>query len=171
MAKRKSTTPKLGTCWHEAGHAVAALAQGLHVITVSVMAEQDWNGSCVQPSLLMYDARGRKQLARCCIISTYAGIEAERLNDPNASEELSQSDFDHAFEMSREYGVLPRGCGYVGDDVHHAFLDRLRGEARRLVRRHRDEIRRLALALSKRRTLTGEQAKAVVQSTHSDAAD
>ena len=49
----------------------------------------------------MYNVTGRrerKQMARACIITSYAGNEAERLHDENASEELSRWDFDNAFE-------------------------------------------------------------------------
>lgn len=103
-------------------------------------------------------------MARTCIITSYAGIEAERLHDPAASEALSQEDFDNAYETSVSYEVFPRGCSYVGDDVHLQYLLRLRGEAHRLVRRHRVEIERMAKALSNRGTLTGEEARTILAS-------
>lgn len=166
--KKTFTEKERGTAYHEAGHAVALLVQGLHVEQVSIRAEDDYNGSCVQPSLLMYNVtskRERKALARRCIISSYAGIEAERLIDPDAPEWHGQWDFQNAFEISREYVVLPRACAHVGDDLHDAFLLRLRREARGLVGRHRPLIDRLATALLRARTLTGDQARAVLEGT------
>jgi hypothetical protein len=144
------------TCWHEAGHAVAALVQGLTFNEVNVAREGDQNGYCIQPSLLMYDVsskRERRARARGCIIVSYAGIEAERLLDPDAPQWHGDADFQNAFETSRDYEVLPRGASFVGDEIHIAYLDRLRRQARRLVTQHQATIQRLAEALSVNRRM------------------
>jgi hypothetical protein len=68
-----------------------------------------------------------------------------------------------AFNTSRQFGVLPRHMSCIGDEYHQAYLDRLRKEAGRHVRRHREVIARLAEELLQRTEMSGEDVEAVVK--------
>ena len=72
----------------------------------------------------------RRKLARKMIIRLYAGLPAQRLVDPNPAEYHGESDDEEAFELSKRWGVFHRGMSHAGDDVHQAYFDRRRGEAR-----------------------------------------
>jgi ATP-dependent Zn protease len=153
------------TAYHEAGHAVVDLALGLTVQKVSIVPDDASNGFCRGPSVQLYEASGRKErrtVARAAIISCYAGLEAQRLVDPNPAEHHGDGDEDEAFELSRRWGVLPGRCDFIGDDRHQAYLDRLRTEARRLVKRQRAAVARLAAELLARRELEGAEVERIV---------
>jgi hypothetical protein len=82
------------TAFHEAGDAVALLAQGLSFdrATIRADAERESLGSCLSPTEYGYDTHGtreRKQVARQIVIGCYAGQEAERLADPDADSAIS----------------------------------------------------------------------------------
>lgn len=160
-------TPDLqATAYHEAGHAVVSLALGLAIDHVSILAGKGYTGSCTGPSVLGYEAanqREQRSIARALILSCYAGMHAQRLVDPDAPEEQGFDDDADAFNLSQNCAVLPRSCQTVGDEQHIAYLDRLRQEARRLVRRHRRAIGVLAQALLRRNELNAAEAKAIVQ--------
>jgi hypothetical protein len=51
----------------------------------------------------------------------------------------------------------------VGDAYHLAYLDRLGGEARRLVKRHRAVIAKFAELLLRRQELKGAEAEEFIQ--------
>jgi len=159
---KKTKPPKMETCWHEAGHAVIAFALDIHIESVSAVAKPYAYGVCKHLNPLFLEPRYRRANARACIVMAYAGIEAAKLHEPNADESTSAQDFRDAFEMSRDFVVLPRSCTYIGDDAHDAFLLKLRGEARHLVKRHRHQIERLALLLMDRHTLTGIEARKAI---------
>ena len=155
------------TAYHEAGHAVVMLAFGLEIneVTISPDAERDSNGHISHPPPLGYTTssmRDQRSLVRAMILSSYAGMEAERMVDPDAPDYHGAGDTETAFSLSRMYGVLPRRMEYVGDDAHWRFLDRLKSESRYLVRSLRGPIGRLADELLSKATLTGPEVDALV---------
>jgi ATP-dependent Zn protease len=155
------------TAYHEAGHAVVMLAFGLEIdeATISPDAERDSNGHISHPPPLGYittGVRDRRSLVRAMILSSYAGMEAERLVDPDAPHYHGAGDADTAFYLSRTYEVLPRKMEYVGDDAHWRFLDRLKSEARHIVHDLRGPIGRLADELLSKTRLTGAEVEALV---------
>jgi ATP-dependent Zn protease len=158
-----------GTAYHEAGHAVITIVLGLPVtdVTIQFAEEDNANGSMTHPSPLMFDVttqRERRTIARSQIIACYAGYPAELLTDPDADAALSQGDEENAFDLSRQYAVLPRSHrGYVGDDVHVGYLGRLKAKARRLVQTHQAEIAVVAAALLERTSLSGDEVKQLLQ--------
>ena len=157
------------TAYHEAGHAVAEVVQGLSVSSASIVADADDDslGRCYSPPVLGYEfnsAREQRQVARASIVGCYAGVEAQRLVDPAPADFHGQADDEQAFAVSREYAVLPRSCEFVGDDAHMAYLERLRREARRLVRKHRRAVEAVAEALLQHETLDGVDIEAIVES-------
>src|SRR5262245_53654256 len=74
--------------YHEAGHAVADLVQGLTVITISIIPDGNNNGTCWSPGDY-YDAtlRERRAIGRAIVLGCFAGLEAGRLFDPDAPED------------------------------------------------------------------------------------
>jgi hypothetical protein len=159
---------RLATAYHEAGHAVVSFALELAVTTVSIRGGDEYHGVCLKPNVLHYNTSSRQErrrIARDMIVSAYAGMHAQRLVDPDPPEHHGDSDDAEAFDLSRQWDVLPRGCGCVGDDRHLAYLDRLRAEAGRLAMRHRGPIEALAGALLLRTELSGEEAKAAAGMT------
>jgi ATP-dependent Zn protease len=154
------------TAFHEAGHAVAAVVQGLHVVSVSVVETRNYVGVCLEPTALGYQFENwneRRQIARACIIGSYAGLAAERLVDPDAPDLHGQNDEVDAMQTSTDYVVLPPSCRSIGDEAHLAYLSRLREKARWLVRKHRDTIGDVAAALLKHGTLDGARVEEIVQ--------
>jgi ATP-dependent Zn protease len=148
------------TAYHEAGHAVANLVQGLTVDRVSIIPGEGFNGRCRSPGALGYrfsNARQRRAIGRAIIVACYGGIEAERFIDPGAPEYHADDDMAIALEQSRLLEVFPRYMRRVGDEWHMAYLERLRGEARRLVKRHRAAVAALAEELLCREELDGAQ--------------
>ena len=131
---------------------------------VSVRPGEDYHGVCQHPNVLHYDAanlRERRRIARDMIVACYAGVHAQRLVDWDASDQDGASDQEDAFELSRQWQVLPRRCSFVGDDIHFAFLEKLKAEAGRLVWRHLASIEALAAALVERTELDGDEAKVI----------
>jgi len=80
-----------------------------------------------------------------------------------ADELGSRLDNDQAFHLSAEFSVFPQRMSSVGDDVHYAFLDRLRNEAYRLVTKHWSAVEALAEELFERKTLNGDTIEAIVR--------
>lgn len=154
------------TAYHEAGHAVVTFAQGLTIDTVSIIPAEDYNGICLEPSVLGYrfeSWRDRRAIARALIVVCYAGMHAQRLVDPNAADWHGDGDESDAFQLSQNYEVLPRYCSWVGDDAHDRYLDRLRQEAKRLVMKHRTAIAALAEALLQEKEVDRSAAEAIVE--------
>ena len=155
-----------GTAYHEAGHAVVSLVLGLIVERVSIIAGDDSEGRCTGPSVLACHSSGRKAqrvTARANIVACFAGMPAQRLVDPQAPDYHGEQDDEDAFELSRQFEVLPRGCSHVGDDRHWEFLNKLRTEAARCVRRNKQAIAALAQALLIQSELAGDAVERIVR--------
>jgi len=159
MSERQPTLQE--TAYHEAGHAVISMHFGLAVNEVTIRPDLNNGtlGSVSGPNTLYgYEyagARERRKCVRQTIIGLYAGLEAEKLINPHANEELSGNDETQAFDLLRDYPI-PH-CGYVGDDVYCAYLEKLRKEARRMVKRLRPMIASLADELLSRTEMTGQE--------------
>jgi len=155
---KRTTKSVQSTVYHEAGHAVAASVQGLPTNKVTIRETQDFWGQVTHPSVLMLETSGKRdqnQVVRQYVIMLYAGFEAERCFNPDADEALSGGDFDQAWNLPREFRLPIRGCSYIGDEVYERYLERLRKQARSLVRKHWGLIRILAQELLERKTMTG----------------
>ena len=154
------------TAYHEAGHAVAALSKNIPITEVTIVEKDDSWGDCLHTGVMGFyhqDMRQRKQIARDCIIVSYAGLQAEMLFNPDADKNKSQEDDSNAFYLSRQWCVLPRSCRCVGDDAHWNYLHRLQREAHRLVKRHWIAIVAVAEALLGHKTLTGDEVSKIYQ--------
>jgi ATP-dependent Zn protease len=155
----ETVSEKRAVCYHEAGHAVvrAHFQHAIDGATVVPNEEQNTLGCVTSQGLMLYDANVRRRVTRESILSAYAGLEAEKLVNPDYDPDQSVSDFDLAFELLRKYPGRIRGCSYVGDDVYHARLEYYRKESAKLVRHLWPVIERVALALEERDTLTADE--------------
>jgi ATP-dependent Zn protease len=165
--RKRSDKELQATAYHEAGHAVITIAQGLTIDTVSIIPGGYFNGRCIQPTVYGYDRSNKREdrsIARALIISTYAGMHAQRLVDPDAPSFHGDKDESDAFDLSREHGVFPRYMDFVGDECHRAYLDKLRLEARRLVNRYCKSIEKLAELLLQRKTLERPEVEQLIES-------
>ena len=159
------------TAWHEAGHAVVAIYFGLPFFEVTIVPSEGADGHVSHPTPLGIDfgfadtPAERRRCARQQILSDYAGLEAARLIHPEASEDSGEHDRNKAMAASCLYQVLPRRHNglVIGGEHHREFLDRLRGEARRLVRRLREPIRVLARELLDRATMNQAEAERAIR--------
>jgi len=159
----KGQRKRLGTAYHEAGHAVADTVLGLHVTNVEIVRRKDTLGRSSSLGILRYEGGSRREqrsIARDAIISAYAGVEAQRLVE-TPEVYADDADRNNAFWLSRTYCVMPRNCSYVGDDSHVAYLERLRTEAKRLVRREWTKIEAVATELLAKRKLTGDRVREI----------
>jgi hypothetical protein len=147
------------TAIHESGHAIALLAQRLPFEKATIRPGSDFLGRVTHATPLMFEPRERRQVARGMILCCYAGFEAEQIAYPHADAGFASQDYENAFDLSREYGVLPRSCAMIGDDAHDAYLERLKGEARRLMRTHWLAVDAFAGLLLKKTTVTYDAAK------------
>ncbi len=150
----------INLAYHEAGHAVVAILEGLHVKSVSI--RRGSGGLSDSRSFFVYGYHFRngwekRMIARSCILGVLAGTAAEQQYSPEATETLSHDDFNQAFELSREFAVLPRSAKCIGDDAHLAYLERLQKEAARLVRKNWRAVVAVAEALMEKKTLKAEE--------------
>ena len=102
---------------------------------------------------------------RSHIVALYAGFVAERKFSLDADKRLSEEDDAMAFNLSREYEVMPRRQCAVGDEIHEAYLDRLRTEARSLVRTNWRWVGVLAQALQDAEVLSGAEAVEILNAS------
>jgi hypothetical protein len=164
------------TAYHEAGHAVACLAQGLLLKSVSVARGPDSRGRVL--SLGLYDYRvdlpaGRyrremDRIARRLLLMKLAGPAAEVAFDddwwniPGMLLEtdvcLWPKDFLDTFRLTPDC----RGTDAdLGEDARRRYLWWWWHRARRFVDRHWGEIEALARALCGRKVLDEKAARAV----------
>jgi ATP-dependent Zn protease len=154
------------TAYHEAGHVVIAIALGLTVKKVSIVPGQDYNGVCVQPNLVGYHLRDRRDAEdtlKKIIISLYAAMPAQRLVDPDPPEFHGAPDEEDANELCLRHAILLRRGRRAFDEFRQAYLGRRRVDARRLVRKHRKAIEEFAEILLLRQELGGEEAEQLIE--------
>jgi hypothetical protein len=152
--------PKRATAMHEAGHAVIHVFFELRGInSVTINEDGDTCGCLSHQPPLYYANEGRKvlkQVARQMIVCLYAGIIAERIYDPEAPDFHAEHDEVEARALPRDYELRIPGCSFVGDDAYDRFLERQRGEARKLVIRFERVIVALAEELLKCGSMSGD---------------
>jgi ATP-dependent Zn protease len=166
-SRKRSNKERRATAYHEAGHAVIAIALGLTVKKVSIVKGQDYNGLCRQLGLLGYHLRDRRDAEdtlKKIIISIYAGMPAQRLVDPDPPEFHGACDEEDANELCLRHANLLRRGGRAPDEFRRAYLGRRRVEARRLVKQHRKAIEEFAEVLLQRQELGGEEAEELIVS-------
>lgn len=147
-----------GTAYHEAGHAVVDFDHGYLAGTITIVPDADrhsagssqaeeWDsglgeGSTGDDGVAAIEAK---------IVALYAGLEAERLVDPDVDPAVAGDDYEQVRDLA-DLAEL--------DDV---ALDALRRRAAEHVAQRRDAIDRLARALVDLRTLDQFQAECVIE--------
>lgn len=142
------------TAHHEAAHTITAKAVGLHVDEVSIRPGKDYLGQCTGPNALYgYDVPATRseqsKLARDHAIVLYAGLAAENLF----------FGIPFALDGSAKHGAWSdhdRACALMGRYYNRRNLNAMlnvQKESRRLVRKHRAAIERLAKLLIVRKTI------------------
>jgi len=151
------------TAYHEAAHAVIGRVLGLTCGQVSIITDDDSVGHAIiaDPWVTVWDweqrarFRDARQAFRGTIIARMAGAEAEveffgqcRGGDGDDRREISMM-------MDSRYAEIP-------PDHWDRYEARLRAQTRRLVRRNRDGIERIAGALLDRGTLQPDEIEALL---------
>lgn len=137
---KEAADSRLLTCIHEAGHVVSATSFGVPISRVTV---ED------QPRLFCGDEFPIDDMA-IVAVTAFAGIEAERVVDPGASEKGASVDFALAREV---YGQ------YFRDQDEARFMERSRQQARALVRKLWTPIQWVAARLYIDGEVTGEDCR------------
>jgi len=152
---------KRSTAYHEAGHAVAKVHFGLKIKKATIVEGEGYLG-CVDGRRatnrsIEYDDSGRVQLrAERDIIVSLAGVAAQREFMPQSVRRHQwRSDFEHAMDL------LWRIASKKELPTYFKLLDIRSREfvKRRLIRA---QIEGVAKELLIRKTMTGEQVKAVI---------
>ena len=157
------------TAVHEAGHVVVAYALGLACNEVALThddAEETGEyGHSVGPNPQYgYEhscRREQHQTMRAKCVGCCAGLAAEHVffDVPlDTDNENALGDFVNIIECERN-GLPIRGKrnGFVGNDATWQYIARLLREAKKLVKRHRDTIQRLADTLVEKKQLSGDE--------------
>ena len=152
---------KIHVAYHEAGHAVACIAQKIPVELVSITPGEgsSYLGINITPSLAASNCggvRNYQKLERAQMLVCYAGWAAELERDPNTEPNGHNKDFADAFRWSVEHGVLPRYMNLPGDEQHLAYLEKLKKESRKLIKKHWLAVEALAKKLYRRKKLGPE---------------
>jgi ATP-dependent Zn protease len=155
---------------HEAGHVVVAYALGLAVKEVALTHEAADDtglyGYAIGPNPVHgYNHDSRRECREAvrdeCIVCC-AGLAAENVffNVPLSTDnENAQGDFRNIIEFESDslLHISGKRGGWIGDDATWRYISRRLIDARRLVKRHRHTIQRLAHTLIERKKLNGEE--------------
>jgi hypothetical protein len=138
---------------HEATHAALALAYGfpLHRVTIEPDIDTGWLG------VTSYGAPGARATFEDKIVLTLAAcvLTARMTKHPVQKQVGYHKDYAQAVSVAERHGI-------AAADVP-ALLERLSRRAEVATVRHWPKIRRLALALLEKRTLTGAEARAIAE--------
>jgi ATP-dependent Zn protease len=155
----------LGTAYHEAGHAIIYVMNGLELEYVTIEPDSDSLGHVQvrRPEWLHVGptTESQRQLlwleAENTILGLYAGGIAE------AKYASRKIDWGHEEDAKK---ALELAISFIGDweDVYNAFLDYCHKHARRLVELWWPEIQAVACSLAERKTLTGDQVHEAIDS-------
>ncbi|MFC9245103.1 hypothetical protein ACFT7S_14065 [Streptomyces sp. NPDC057136] len=161
---------RLGTAFHEAGHAVLAMAYGVHVVTSEVIA---WSPETDRWSLTgntAFEARDTKpwhfaaqcaagEIANVQYLMTYGLWTPERALACSADHDREQ-----AIDVLADFGY-DLGRDHTPD--RRKSWGMVRGMARRKIGYLWREIRTVALAMDERTVLTGDDIAALTGMTNS----
>lgn len=152
------------TAYHEAGHAVIGHALGIPFAYVTIEPDHDSAGHIIaaDPYSIMeiWEERGKyrdaSSASKAKIIGLMAGAETERVL-LNLSPVGDEDDRDQIADL------VEHGYFIVADDDWPRIEARLRSHTQRLIRYHRQRIKRSAEALLENGSLTFENVEAFFQ--------
>lgn len=166
--------------YHEAGHAVAAIALGLRITSVQ-MRERKVRGRTAAATVCIFEAWKRKEFgqhvrfefAKLAVTYLFAGYEAQRLVDSYLFSTLAaDDDITQAAYLLHEAKLFPdgrpkyiRGCKKLGDEAYWRWLDKRQKEARRVVRWEKAAIAAVAREFMRRnaKEFSHEEIEAIVE--------
>ena len=154
-----------GTAHHEAGHAVVAAVLGLAGGSVTIEPDHDSAGHTYVPdpwaTLWHWEQRGKFRDASSAFLATViarmAGAEAESV----LLGQVALGDGDDRDQIN----LLAESEIEIPLDDWPKFEARLRAQTRRLIRRHRQSILRVAEALIERGTLQANEVESLIRIT------
>lgn len=155
---------RLGIAFHEAGHAVLALAYGMRVITSEVIAWEPEPGQFAVTGRTRNEAAGTPpwryaaqlaagEIAHVTYLMTYKLWTPER-----AAACQSDHDRDNAIDVLAQFGYTLRAHTVPEDGKSWGMV---RGMARRKVTHLWREIRTVALAMDEHTVLSGDDIAAL----------
>ena len=163
------------TAVHEAGHVVVGYLLGLAcngvALTHDEVEETDTYGYVTHLNPAYSYEHGslheRQRALHDECIACCPGLAAEHVFfgvSLDTDNENSECDFQSIIEYERN-GLRIRGKrgGFSGDDATWRYIDRQLLKARKLVKRHRDTIQRMADILIKRKKLSAEEVEEVLK--------
>ena len=122
------------TAIHEAGHAVAWLAHGVPVQSISLVPEMNEGGSCTPGRIVRHNSI---ETCRVGIVICYAGPVAERRVNPEAK--IQGLDLQHATDDARRIHGLTASDALIQRELHEG-----EAEAERLVETYWTAIEAIA---------------------------
>ncbi|MFZ3498755.1 hypothetical protein ACODT5_37005 [Streptomyces sp. 5.8] len=155
---------RLGSAFHEAGHAVVAMAYGVHVVSSEVIAWSSGPGQYTVTGLTSYEFRPSMpwQFAAQCAAGTLAQVQYLMVHGLWTPERAAACAAEHdraqAIDVLAENGLL-LCCDRV--PAGGKSWGQVRGMARRRVGRLWREIRVVAHAMNENTRLTGEEIAAL----------
>jgi ATP-dependent Zn protease len=133
------------TAYHEAGHVVAAVRQGIRIAAVTILSGDDFGGR----TWLANGLNGASEHAGAVMLM--AGEAAQNIFAPRSCSFVNGlSEKDHYLLMH-----WLRQNGHPGFDDHGKLEQKYKRAARAFVREHWPSVDRVALALLKHKTLHG----------------
>ncbi|MET8506030.1 hypothetical protein ABZV60_15415 [Streptomyces sp. NPDC004787] len=160
---------RLGTAFHEAGHAVVAMAYGVHVVSSEVVAWFPEPGRYAVTGQTFYEFRPSMpwQFAAQCAAGTLAEVEYLLTHGLWTPQRAASCDAEHDREQAID---MLAGNGHcLGRDRVPAggkSWGQVRGMARRRVGLLWREIRTVAHAMNEHTKLTGDQIAAMTGLTN-----
>lgn len=150
------------TAVHEAGHALAAWAQGLDVESVGLSFDEDTQGrTLIIPRARLTDSDGVDALWDSCrsvekrIRIAFAGPIAEgRFDGATLNIKAAKNDFERGVLLLRELADTPTEREAIGDFLH--------SQTEKMVRRHWKKINQLATEIVARREICSEQIETIL---------
>jgi ATP-dependent Zn protease len=149
--ERAGPTPEdLATAYHEAGHAVAALALDRPVVKVSILADRDRAGICFFGKAVF---RPSEDWLEREVLIALAGLAAEARQTGEYNRDAAARDLRYARQLSVQR---------AGNDRQAERLERrLLSKAEHLLQRgsHWDAVERIAAELLRAGEISGRQAR------------
>ncbi|MGW3415488.1 hypothetical protein [Streptomyces sp. NPDC000888] len=158
------TAARLGMAFHEAGHAVVALAYGMHVVTSEVINWTTEGGGWAVTGTTAVQARDADawQFAAQCAAGTLAQVQYLMVHGLWTPERAAACAAEHDRELAVD-ALASQGFRLGRDHVPDGGKSwgMVRGMARRKVAHLWWEIRAVAYAMNERDVVTGDEIAAL----------